>query len=318
MMGLLLSLIVAVAAFNIITSLGLLVMEKQGEVAILQTQGLTRRQIMSVFMVQAPAPASSVLLGTARVLLATNLNNLMPILGALIDGASLPVAVDPLQVTIIAVVAMAVSCCPRFILHGALPPYNPLRLYVMSNHLLLQCDNLCKTYQEGNLHTDVLRNVSFAMQQGEMMAIVGSSGSGKSTLLHLLGGLDSPTSGEVIFRRIAERHVFGGKAELRNRQLGFIYQFHHLLPDFTALENAAMPLLIGGAKQAQEKAREMLAAVGWKNAASTARQSSPAASVSAWQSRARWLTTRRWCWRTNRPVTWTNAPRTASSICWAS
>ena len=111
MMGLLLSLIVAVAAFNIITSLGLLVMEKQGEVAILQTQGLTRRQIMSVFMVQgASAGIIGSLLGTLLgVLLATNLNNLMPILGALIDGASLPVAVDPLQVTIIAVVAMAVS-----------------------------------------------------------------------------------------------------------------------------------------------------------------------------------------------------------------
>ncbi|WP_102786044.1 lipoprotein-releasing ABC transporter permease subunit LolC [Serratia marcescens] len=107
MMGLLLSLIVAVAAFNIITSLGLLVMEKQGEVAILQTQGLTRRQIMSVFMVQG---ASAGIIGSLLgVLLATNLNNLMPILGALIDGASLPVAVDPLQVTIIAVVAMAVS-----------------------------------------------------------------------------------------------------------------------------------------------------------------------------------------------------------------
>ncbi|WP_288708603.1 lipoprotein-releasing ABC transporter permease subunit LolC [uncultured Serratia sp.] len=108
MMGLLLSLIVAVAAFNIITSLGLLVMEKQGEVAILQTQGLTRRQIMSVFMVQgASAGIIGSLLGTLLgVLLATNLN---PILGALIDGASLPVAVDPLQVTIIAVVAMAVS-----------------------------------------------------------------------------------------------------------------------------------------------------------------------------------------------------------------
>ncbi|MGP2852264.1 lipoprotein-releasing ABC transporter ATP-binding protein LolD [Serratia bockelmannii] len=135
----------------------------------------------------------------------------------------------------------------------------------MSNHLLLQCDNLCKTYQEGNLHTDVLRNVSFAMQQGEMMAIVGSSGSGKSTLLHLLGGLDSPTSGEVIFKGESLNAMSSAaKAELRNRQLGFIYQFHHLLPDFTALENAAMPLLIGGAKpaQAQEKAREMLVAVG--------------------------------------------------------
>ncbi len=109
----------------------------------------------------------------------------------------------------------------------------------MSNHLLLQCDNLCKTYQEGNLHTDVLRNVSFAMQQGEMMAIVGSSGSGKSTLLHLLGGLDSPTSGEVIFKGESLNAMSSAaKAELRNRQLGFIYQFHHLLPDFTALENA--------------------------------------------------------------------------------
>ena len=115
----------------------------------------------------------------------------------------------------------------------------------MSNHLLLQCDNLCKTYQEGNLHTDVLRNVSFAMQQGEMMAIVGSSGSGKSTLLHLLGGLDSPTSGEVIFKGESLNAMSSAaKAELRNRQLGFIYQFHHLLPDFTALENAAMPLLL--------------------------------------------------------------------------
>ncbi|PVZ87993.1 lipoprotein-releasing ABC transporter permease subunit LolC [Serratia sp. S1B] len=111
MMGLLLSLIVAVAAFNIITSLGLLVMEKQGEVAILQTQGLTRRQIMSVFMVQgASAGIIGSLLGTLLgVLLASNLNNLLPILGALIDGASLPVLVDPLQVTLIALVAMAIS-----------------------------------------------------------------------------------------------------------------------------------------------------------------------------------------------------------------
>ncbi|WON78480.1 lipoprotein-releasing ABC transporter ATP-binding protein LolD [Serratia sp. UGAL515B_01] len=135
----------------------------------------------------------------------------------------------------------------------------------MSNHLLLRCDNLCKTYQEGNLQTDVLRNVSFAMQPGEMMAIVGSSGSGKSTLLHLLGGLDSPTSGEVIYKEQSLNSLSSAaKAELRNRQLGFIYQFHHLLPDFTALENAAMPLLIGGTKpaQAQEKAQEMLAAVG--------------------------------------------------------
>ncbi|NIG98314.1 MAG: lipoprotein-releasing ABC transporter permease subunit LolC [Serratia symbiotica] len=111
MMGLLLSLILAVAAFNIITSLGLLVMEKQSEVAILQTQGLTRGQIMAVFMVQgASAGIIGSLIGTLfGVLLASNLNNLMPVLGAFIDGASLPAAVDPLQVTFIAVVAMALS-----------------------------------------------------------------------------------------------------------------------------------------------------------------------------------------------------------------
>ncbi|NDL61899.1 lipoprotein-releasing ABC transporter ATP-binding protein LolD [Acerihabitans arboris] len=135
----------------------------------------------------------------------------------------------------------------------------------MNNAPLLQCNNLSKRYQEGKLFTEVLRDVTFSMLPGEMMAIVGSSGSGKSTLLHLLGGLDEPTSGEVIF----EGHQLTAlssqaRAEIRNRRLGFIYQFHHLLPDFTALENVAMPLLIGGTapQQAKATAREMLASVG--------------------------------------------------------
>ncbi|WP_165432143.1 lipoprotein-releasing ABC transporter ATP-binding protein LolD [Atlantibacter hermannii] len=135
----------------------------------------------------------------------------------------------------------------------------------MSNSVLLQCDNLCKRYQEGNVQTDVLHNVSFTIQSGEMMAIVGSSGSGKSTLLHLLGGLDTPTSGDVIFNGQAMSGLSSAaKAELRNRELGFIYQFHHLLPDFTALENVAMPLLIGKKKtdEVQFRALEMLNAVG--------------------------------------------------------
>ncbi|SQI40419.1 Lipoprotein-releasing system ATP-binding protein LolD [Leminorella richardii] len=141
----------------------------------------------------------------------------------------------------------------------------------MNDSLLLQCVDLCKTYQEGKLKTDVLKNVNFSMRPGELMAIVGSSGSGKSTLLHLLGGLDAPTSGEVIFNdRSLNRMSASEKAELRNTQLGFIYQFHHLLPDFTALENAAMPLLIGRKKssQAMEQARAMLAAVGLEKRAS--------------------------------------------------
>ncbi|MFJ3456813.1 lipoprotein-releasing ABC transporter permease subunit LolC [Scandinavium goeteborgense] len=111
MMGLLLSLIVAVAAFNIITSLGLMVMEKQGEVAILQTQGLTPRQIMAVFMVQgASAGVIGALLGALLgLLLASQLNNLMPIIGAFVDGGALPVAIEPLQVVVIALVAMLLA-----------------------------------------------------------------------------------------------------------------------------------------------------------------------------------------------------------------
>lgn len=135
----------------------------------------------------------------------------------------------------------------------------------MSNTPLLQCHNLCKRYQEGSVQTEVLQNVSFTLQSGEMMAIVGSSGSGKSTLLHLLGGLDAPTSGDVIFNgRSLNAMTSSAKAELRNRELGFIYQFHHLLPDFSALENVAMPLLIGkmNKTEAQARALEMLAAVG--------------------------------------------------------
>lgn len=135
----------------------------------------------------------------------------------------------------------------------------------MSNTILLQCYNLCKRYQEGSVQTDVLRNVTFTVKPGEMMAIVGSSGSGKSTLMHLLGGLDTPTSGEVVFDGQSLNGMSSAaKAGLRNRELGFIYQFHHLLPDFSALENVAMPLLIGktAKAEAQEKAIAMLKAVG--------------------------------------------------------
>ncbi|CAK7060324.1 MULTISPECIES: lipoprotein-releasing ABC transporter ATP-binding protein LolD [Providencia] len=135
----------------------------------------------------------------------------------------------------------------------------------MNKQPLLVCENLNKTYQEGALSTQVLKNVSFSMGLGEMMAIVGSSGSGKSTLLHLLGGLDTPSEGNVIFRGQHINQLSSDeRAAIRNKDLGFIYQFHHLLPDFTALENVAMPLLIGGtAKElALTKATEMLEAVG--------------------------------------------------------
>ncbi|PLK59078.1 lipoprotein-releasing system ATP-binding protein LolD [Candidatus Palibaumannia cicadellinicola] len=135
----------------------------------------------------------------------------------------------------------------------------------MNDVPLLQCSELSKRYQEGKLYIDVLQNVNCSIQQGEMIAIIGRSGSGKSTLLHLLGGLDAPTSGEVIFEgQLLNKLSSTAGAVLRNKRLGFIYQFHHLLSDFTTLENVAMPRMIGGAKStvAQTAAREMLAMVG--------------------------------------------------------
>lgn len=123
---------------------------------------------------------------------------------------------------------------------------------------LLSAKNLCKTYQEGKMVTEVLKDVTFDIYPKSLMAIIGSSGSGKSTLLHLLGGLDQPTSGEILFKSqqlnlLSEQQ----KAQLRNQQIGFVYQFHHLLPDFTALENVAMPLLIGGVRPNEAKQRAM-------------------------------------------------------------
>lgn len=130
---------------------------------------------------------------------------------------------------------------------------------------LLTCENLCKSYPEGNKETQILKNVSFSMQPNELAAIVGSSGSGKSTLLHLLGGLDQPDSGNVI---INGQNLSALKstalAQLRNQYLGFVYQFHHLMADFTALENVMMPMLIGkyNKSEAGDRAAQMLHAVG--------------------------------------------------------
>jgi lipoprotein-releasing system ATP-binding protein len=133
------------------------------------------------------------------------------------------------------------------------------------NNILLRCQDLVKTYREGELETPVLRGINLTVMQKEMLAIVGSSGSGKSTMLHLLGALDTPTSGTVLFEQ-QDIYQWNNQqqAQFRNRELGFVYQFHHLLGEFTALENVAMPLLIGGmaVKKASKMATEMLARVG--------------------------------------------------------
>ncbi len=134
-----------------------------------------------------------------------------------------------------------------------------------NSQTIIQCRDLRKRYTEGDLDVEVLKGINLDIKEGDKIAIVGSSGSGKSTLLHLLGSLDLPSSGTV---SIAGKDVSSlsdaDRGLLRNKSLGFIYQFHHLLPEFTALENVAMPLLIGkyNVKEASKLASKMLEWVG--------------------------------------------------------
>jgi len=131
--------------------------------------------------------------------------------------------------------------------------------------VVLACRNLAKTYGLGDVAVPVLHGINFEVKRGESVAIVGASGSGKSTLLHLLGGLDRPDSGEVaLLGHDMARLGAAEQGHLRNKHLGFVYQFHHLLPEFSALENVAMPLAIRRMPdaEAKERARAMLAEVG--------------------------------------------------------
>ena len=136
------------------------------------------------------------------------------------------------------------------------------------SEIILKVRNLTRTYVENKVSTAVLKGINLDIEAGKITAVTGKSGSGKSTLLHILGTLDKPTSGEIIFKGQDLTTLSNdAKAAFRNKNLGFIYQFHYLLGDFTALENVMMPSLIGGSseKEAKEKALKILEQVGLKD-----------------------------------------------------
>ena len=133
------------------------------------------------------------------------------------------------------------------------------------NDAVLECQGLSKEFKQGPEQLQVLKAVDFQLLKGEFVSIIGNSGSGKTTLLHLLGGLDTPSSGKVLvngndFSALGDRQ----RGQIRNRHIGFVYQFHHLLPEFTALENVSMPLLMGSQSIStiKQEAQAMLARVG--------------------------------------------------------
>ena len=139
------------------------------------------------------------------------------------------------------------------------------KTYTIDGEVVMHAQALTKRFHEGPLDVNVLRGVDLRVHKGQTMAIVGASGSGKSTLLHLMGGLDLPSSGQVtLFGQDMSRLSATAQGRMRNKHLGFVYQFHHLLPEFSALDNVAMPLWIRrmDRQQAAQQARQLLAQVG--------------------------------------------------------
>jgi len=189
-----------------------------------------------------------------------------------------------------------------------------------SPQAILACSQLTRSFTEGGLDVSVLENVSLTVEAGQRVAIVGQSGSGKSTLLHLLGGLDKPTAGQV---QLAG-HDFSAmnesrRSRMRNRYLGFVYQFHHLLQEFTALENVAMPLVIRGVSisEARHQALDILEKVGLQERVAHKPSELSGLVTSAPPLPAHWSPNRTAYWLMNRPGTSIGVmPNRSINSCW--
>jgi ABC-type glutathione transport system ATPase component len=183
---------------------------------------------------------------------------------------------------------------------------------------IIQVSDLQKSYKTARGELNLFHGLNLQVEPGEMVAIVGQSGTGKSTLLHILGALDVPSAGTVYcastnVAQLGPRQA----AAFRNREIGYVWQFHYLLPEFTALENVAMPLLARGSnkQEALAVAETGSRKLAWKTAQIIAPASFRAVSSSALRWPGRWSTTLACCWPTSLPATWTKAQPGASSTC---
>lgn len=179
----------------------------------------------------------------------------------------LPSDVNMKDVAVIACISLALAFIATLYPSWRAAKTQLRRHYAMNNNIVLKCENVGKSYNDGALNVQVLNGLNLEVSQGQSVSVIGSSGSGKSTLLHILGGLDMPSEGRVTLMgqdlgQMSQKQL----GLLRNQYLGFVYQFHHLLPEFSALENVMMPLLIGKKTKAEAEAQAevMLEKVGLK------------------------------------------------------
>ena len=311
----------------------MVVRDKRGDIAILQSFGASSRSITAVFATQGTiigviGTVFGVLLGMA---VASQLGNAVyfveSVLGIeLLSGevyfiSDLPTDIRAGEVVRIALLGIVLAVSATLYPAISASVNHQWRRLDM-NEPVLVVEGLVKHFSEADRTLEVLKGVDLRVHPGDRLAIVGASGSGKSTLLQLLGGLDEATAGEVTICGEAMMRLSNNrKGALRNRALGFVYQFHHLLPEFSALENVAMPLLVRGnaPREAAARAEDLLTRVGLAE-----RLSHRPGKLSGGERQrvavARALVTRpRWSWRTNPPATWTVPPVRASSIsCWNS
>jgi lipoprotein-releasing system permease protein len=260
MMFLLLVLITIVASFNIVSTLTMIVTEKQKEIAILKAMGATRKSIRHIFMLNGliiglSGTAIGIPLGYAFLWL---IQTFWTFDASVYYISQIPVHVQAMDVVLVAGSAIAISFAAT--VYPSLKPLssNQWPRCVTNDHAsllimflslwsfgVITVNDLYKSFPMGGQTLTVLKGVNLQIQRGELIAIVGASGAGKSTLLHIIGTLDRPTAGTVHFDGKDIFHMSEGEqGEFRNRRIGFVFQFHHLLPEFTALENACMPALI--------------------------------------------------------------------------